>query len=50
MATRTIHQSARCVHCPVPLTKSFGKWVHPWLYVGYCQTPTPVPGSETESS
>ena len=45
MMTRPIYDAANCVNCPCPLTKSFGKWVHHWLYANACNDPTPDPDS-----
>jgi hypothetical protein len=49
-AGAVIHESATCTNCPCPLSKSFGKWVHHWIYANACRTPTAVPGSETRTS
>ena len=43
--SRPIHNRAQCVHCPAPLEKRFGRWVHHWMYVGACQDPTPDPAT-----
>ena len=43
--SRPIHDRAECQNCPAPLEKSFGRWVHHWLYRNTCQDPTPIPES-----
>lgn len=45
-----IHESAECANCAAPLHKSFGKWVHHWLYRGACRNPAAITGTETRSS
>lgn len=45
-----IHESADCANCPAPLEKSYGKWVHHWLYANACRKPTAIEGTETRTS
>lgn len=48
-AGTVIRESATCANCTAPLEKSFGRWVHHWLYRGACTNPTAVEGSEQRS-
>ena len=41
--SRPIIDRAECLHCDAPLEKSFGKWVHHWLYRNACNTPEADP-------
>lgn len=49
LSVRPVRETADCKNCPCPLTKSYGKWVHHWLYANACQTPTAVEGTETRT-
>lgn len=49
LAARPIHEAADCANCPCPLTKSYGKWGHHWIYANACHTPTVIPGTETRT-
>ena len=50
LSVRPIREAADCTNCPAPLEKSYGKWVHHWLYVGACKTPAAITGTETRTT